>query len=127
MTTDTNGYIAKAISTDDLISYLEGKYKNIRDTKVDNKVNGVSIRNHKIISIDFKDGKDERCLTSLIYDNPVNYYDDELDDEANIKYQQTFSLACEGNSVQIITGILKEFGGGYLVKDDSEGEIEYIK
>jgi hypothetical protein len=110
MSVDTQGYINKQVSIYEITDYLKTlpqKYKSIH------------IKGNYI---EFMNGKDERSLyvnidTKDSTQEDIGYYKME---ELNSNLITYIKLGYWGKSVDIISDIVKYFGGGYIIPDDTK-------
>lgn len=110
MGVDSKAFMKQGINIIRLTKYLESKYKNVN---VESNESGDYI----FYVAYFKDGEDNRTLFVHLIDG---------DDEDGIypvkpvkETSVSMSLGYWGNSVKILTEILQNFGGGFLLPSDS--------
>ena len=121
MGVDTRGIIAKRIQYEDIVQFIRKNYAD-----VDVSYSKVSIDEiETFLFCKFKDGKDDR---ELIIMNNVTVPDSIEDRHEEIEYEDSvytsISFRHRGNSVLIITNILKQFGG-YIDENDCDDEGYY--
>ena len=110
MSVDSNLFFQDGISIFDLAQYLSDVYGLDTLTRV---------RNNHYATADFLDGKDQRMISFYLYQK------DNADDgiyPVPVKGGKSvaISLGYWGNSVKILQGIAKEFGGGYIKEKDTD-------
>jgi len=110
MSVDTNGFLKQGVNPFELKKYLEKKYSKV-------EVRNENSETFPFYVFDFKDGKD--CRTLFV---SLCVYDDE-DDSFPVPVEKNVScslcLGCWGNSVEIMTDIIQNFGGGFVLPSDS--------
>lgn len=113
MSVDTDGFINKNVGAkmiyDVIIDCFDKEAVfNVEVSKYDNKESGF---------IHFKDGEDIRQLFYCITRDREDLFNDE---------HVCLSLGCWGNSVDIMAGILKKFGGYMDENDCDDVDVIYI-
>lgn len=124
---DSKAIISKVVSVEDIVKYLESNYTNVRVGIMYKGVFDYKGSSHGFIH--FKDGDDERELWVSI--DPHTSYTDSYDDFDDIEVRRCydnphtgFSLGYWGNSVNILEGIVKYFGTGYVQNNDCGDDFE---
>lgn len=110
MGVDSKAFMKQGINIIQLTKYLESKYKNVN-------VKSNETCDYIFYVAYFKDGEDNRALFVHLID-----WEDE-DNTYPVKPVKgtsvSLSLGYWGNSVKILTEILQNFGGGFLLPSDS--------
>lgn len=109
MSIDTNGFMKQGVNPFELKKYLEGKYSEV-------EMRNEGSENFPFSVFIFKDGEDERSLfvSLCVYDEENSY---PVPVKKNVSC--FLSLGCFGNSVKIMTDIIQNFGGGFILPSDS--------
>jgi len=120
MGVSTNGYVSRKVTAMDIYNVISNKFdkESIFDVKVENRSEG----EEEIGRIYFKIGEDQRSIF-ICYGQNEN--EQRFDFDGSDKYIY-MSLGCWNNSEQIMTDIVKCFGGYVDGNDCDDVEAFYI-